>query len=165
VFLNSPCYETPKNAIKKIDEKMKRNENNKNRLIECFLLAPRQMYVTFVIFLCMPPLLETRALQQAIDDRALHLMRRSGPTTGITQSVSTTWRIFRPLRPQPACLSSFWFLAFWGQIQGAGKKKKTGKRRTSALARNKSTYVLLLLFLVRFWAFLGKESSETREKN
>jgi hypothetical protein len=46
------------------------------------------------------------------------------------------------------------------------QKNKTGKRRTSAPARKKTkvrTYVLV--FLVRFWAFLGKGILKTREKN
>jgi hypothetical protein len=49
----------------------------------------------------------------------------------------------------------------------AGKKNK--KRRTSAPARKNNkkvrTYLLFFsFFLVRFWAFLGKGSSKTREK-
>jgi hypothetical protein len=49
-----------------------------------------------------------------------------------------------------------------------GRKNKTRKRRTSAPARKKkyarTFFVLFLFFLVRFWAFLGKGSSKTREK-
>jgi hypothetical protein len=44
-----------------------------------------------------------------------------------------------------------------------GKKNKTRKRRTSAPARKKK-YVRTSFFLVRFWAFLGKGSSKTREQ-
>jgi hypothetical protein len=46
--------------------------------------------------------------------------------------------------------------------KGGGRKNKTRKRRTSAPARKKK-YVRTF-FLVRFWAFLGKGSSKTREK-
>jgi hypothetical protein len=49
-----------------------------------------------------------------------------------------------------------------------GRKNKTRKRRTSAPARNKkyvrTFFIFFILFLVRFWAFLGKGSSKTREK-
>jgi hypothetical protein len=47
------------------------------------------------------------------------------------------------------------------------RKNKTRKRRTSAPARKKKyvrTFFIFIIFLVRFWAFLGKESSKTREK-
>jgi hypothetical protein len=47
------------------------------------------------------------------------------------------------------------------------KKNKTRKRRTSAPARKTKyvrTFFFFLFFLVRFWAFLGKGSSKTREK-
>jgi hypothetical protein len=52
-------------------------------------------------------------------------------------------------------------------IQGAAEKNKTRKRRTSAPARQKKyahTFFFFIFFLVRFWAFLGKGSSKTREK-
>jgi hypothetical protein len=49
-----------------------------------------------------------------------------------------------------------------------GRKNKTRKRRTSAPARKKKfenfVFFLLNFVLVRFWAFLGKGSSKTREK-
>jgi hypothetical protein len=49
-----------------------------------------------------------------------------------------------------------------------GRRKKTGKRRASAPPRKKSMCVCTFFyyfFLVRFWAFLGKGSSKTRENN
>jgi hypothetical protein len=52
------------------------------------------------------------------------------------------------------------------QITRGGRKNKTSNRRTWAPARKKK-YVptfLFFFFLVRFWAFLGKGSSKTREK-
>jgi hypothetical protein len=48
-----------------------------------------------------------------------------------------------------------------------GRKNKTGKRRTSAPAarktQNKAHTCLFFFFLVRFWAFLAKGSSKTRD--
>jgi hypothetical protein len=47
------------------------------------------------------------------------------------------------------------------------RKTNPRKRRTSAPARKKKyvrTFFFFIFFLVRFWAFLGKGSSKTREK-
>jgi hypothetical protein len=43
-FFNSPCYETPKNAIKNPDKAIKKNRASS------YFLAPQQMYVTSVLF-------------------------------------------------------------------------------------------------------------------
>jgi hypothetical protein len=55
------------------------------------------------------------------------------------------------------------------RTQGAAEKikRENDVHRTSAPARKKKyvrTFFFLILFLVRFWAFLGKGSSKTREK-
>jgi hypothetical protein len=47
-------------------------------------------------------------------------------------------------------------------IPRGGRKNKTRKRRISAPARKKR-HVRTFFFLVRFWAFLGKGSSKTRD--
>jgi hypothetical protein len=57
VFLNSPCYETPKKRVKNIDEKKKKK---KNRESNCFVLALQQIHVTFVFFFSTPPCREER---------------------------------------------------------------------------------------------------------
>jgi hypothetical protein len=55
----------------------------------------------------------------------------------------------------------------WDLARG-GRKNKTRKRRTSAPARKKkyvrTFFLFFYIFLVRFWGFLGKGSSKTREK-
>jgi hypothetical protein len=75
VFLNSPCYETPNNAIKKIDKnKIKRKE-----VTDCFR-GLRQMYVTFISFFsrapCRPPLPLALLSPRSSLDRPTHQRHR-----------------------------------------------------------------------------------------
>jgi hypothetical protein len=70
VFLNSPCYETPKKRLKK--------KSIKKQKATTFFLALRQMYVTFVIFVFAAPLAPDTIEIDAIPTRRERRTKRRG---------------------------------------------------------------------------------------